>query len=101
VSPSSGRARWKAAPYGLYLVHVPTILLVYHFWRAVAGAGLAWLSAIATALLVAVGFGMLDVRLYRYLKNVMDRLGGSDRWRRVNIYAGVFIFASLISAFVT
>jgi exopolysaccharide production protein ExoZ len=91
----------EGCPYALCLVHVPTILLVYHFWPAVAGAGLAWLSAIATALLVAVGFGMLDVRLYRYLKNVTDRLGESDRRRQVNIYAGVFIFASLISAFVT
>jgi peptidoglycan/LPS O-acetylase OafA/YrhL len=86
--------------YALYLVHASTIWIVYHFWPTAAGAGLALLFAVAAALLVAASFGMLDVWLHWYLKNMVDALGKDDRRRRVNVYAGVFILASLIAAFV-
>jgi hypothetical protein len=41
------------------------------------------------------------VWLHRYLKNMVDALGKDVRQRRVNIYVGVFILASLTAAFMT
>jgi exopolysaccharide production protein ExoZ len=82
--------------YALYLCHVPCILIVYHFWPSSSGAGVAWFSAIATALIVSAGFGVLDVRMYRHLKNAVDTADEHHRRRRVNIYAGAFVMASLI-----
>jgi hypothetical protein len=57
---------------------------------------MAWFAAIATAIVVSAGFGMLDVRMYRYLKNAVDNAGEERRQRNVNIYAGAFVIASLI-----
>jgi len=87
--------------YALYLCHMPCILVVYHFWPASFGVGSAWLSAITTAIVVSAGFGMLDVQLYRYLKNAVDVLTEEHRRRRVNIYAGAFVIASLIGVVTT
>jgi exopolysaccharide production protein ExoZ len=87
--------------YALYLCHMPCILVVYHFWPASFGVGSAWLSAITTAIVVSAGFGMLDVQLYRYLKNAVDVLTEEHRRRRVNIYAGAFVIASLIGVVIT
>ncbi len=87
--------------YALYLSHAPCIGIVYHFWPASAGVGAAWLSAVAAALAVSAGFGMLDVRLYRRLKRAVDASGWEDRRRKVNFYAGAFIIASLIGAVIT
>jgi hypothetical protein len=44
---------------------------------------------------------MLDVQLYRYLKNAVDVLTEERRRRRVNIYAGAFVIASLIGVVIT
>jgi hypothetical protein len=49
------------------------------------------LFAVATARLVAVNFGMLDVSLHQYLKNMEDALGADVRRRRMNIYVGVVL----------
>ena len=82
--------------YALYLCHVPCILVVYYLWPSSSGVGAAWFSAMATAIVVSAGFGMLDVRMYRYLKNAVDNAGEERRQRNVNIYAGAFVIASLI-----
>jgi exopolysaccharide production protein ExoZ len=87
--------------YALYLVHVPTFLVLYQLWPASAGAVAGWLTAIAVALMLAAGFGMLDVRLYRYFRNAVDDLSDDVRRRRVNLYAGAFIIASLVGIVVT
>jgi len=87
--------------YALYLCHVPCILVVYRFWPASCSVGAAWFCAVAAAIVVSVGFGMLDVRMYRYLKNAVDVLNEEHRRRRVNIYAGAFVIASLIGAAMT
>jgi exopolysaccharide production protein ExoZ len=86
--------------YALYLVHVPTILVLYNFWPASAGAA-AWPAAIAVALILAAAFGTVDVRLYRYLRNGVDDLSEDVRRRRVNLYAAAFIIASLIGIVLT
>jgi peptidoglycan/LPS O-acetylase OafA/YrhL len=87
--------------YALYLFHVPCILIVYHFWPSSSNVGVAWLSAIIAALCTSAGFGMLDVRLYRYLKNAADITSEEHLRRNVNIYAGMFAVASLIGVVIT
>jgi exopolysaccharide production protein ExoZ len=82
--------------YALYLCHVPCILLLYQFWPSSSGVGAAWFSAVATALVVSAGFGILDVRMYRYLKSAVDSAGEEHRRRLVNMYTGAFVVASLI-----
>ncbi len=96
-----GLPRLGDSSYALYLCHVPCILVVYRFWPASSGVGMAWFCAIAAAVIVSVGFGMLDVKMYRYLKNAVDVLSKERCRRRVNIYAGAFIGASLISVLTT
>ena len=82
--------------YALYLCHVPCIVLVYWFWPSSFGVGAAFFSAVATAIIVSAGLGMLDVRMYRYLKSAVDSAGEEPRRRRVNIYVGAFVVASLL-----
>jgi peptidoglycan/LPS O-acetylase OafA/YrhL len=87
--------------YALYLCHVPCILMVYRLWPASLGVGAAWLSALATTIVVSAGLGMIDVRMYRHLKTVVDSASEEQRRRRVNIYAGAFVIASLAGVVVT
>jgi peptidoglycan/LPS O-acetylase OafA/YrhL len=87
--------------YALYLCHVPCILAVYRLWPASFGVGAAWFSAVAAAIVVSAGFGVLDVRLYRHLKTAVDGDGEEQRRRKVNIYAGAFVIASLVGVVVT
>jgi hypothetical protein len=71
-------------------------VLVYWFWPSSFGVGAAFFSAVAAAIIVSAGLGMLDVRMYRYLKNAVDNAGEEQRRRRVNIYVGAFVVASLL-----
>jgi peptidoglycan/LPS O-acetylase OafA/YrhL len=87
--------------YALYLCHVPCILVVYRLWPASLGVGAAWFSALATAIIVSAGFGMIDVRMYRHLKTAVDSASEKQRRRRVSIYAGAFVIASLVGVVVT
>jgi exopolysaccharide production protein ExoZ len=82
--------------YALYLIHVPTILLVYHFWPATAGTGAASLSAAIAAVILSAGFGTLDVWMYRRLKSAVDALREEECRRRVNVYVVAFVAVSLI-----
>jgi peptidoglycan/LPS O-acetylase OafA/YrhL len=86
--------------YALYLCHVPIILIVYRWWPSSTNVGMAWLIAVAAALIVAAGFGMLDVRTYRHLKSAVDNDSEERRRRFVNIYACTFVFASLLALLV-
>ncbi len=81
--------------YALYLIHVPCILVTYHY---VPAANAAWPCAVTASIAASAGFGMVDVWLYRHLKNAVDRLGDEESRRRVNIYVGVFITAALVGA---
>ena len=84
--------------YGLYLCHVPCILLLYQLWPSSFGVRTAWFSAVATALFVSALLGSIDVRMYRYFKGVVDGADENLRRRLVNIYAGAFVVASLIGS---
>ncbi len=77
------------------------IWTVYHLWPASLGVGAAWFSALTTAIIVSAGFGMIDVRMYRHLKTAVDSASEKQRRRRVNIYAGAFVIASLVGVVVT
>jgi exopolysaccharide production protein ExoZ len=87
--------------YALYLCHLPCILVVYRLWPVSLGIGGAWLFAIAVTLIVSVGFGMFDVRMYRYLKDAVDRLDRRTLHRRVGVFVSAFVLASLIGLVVT
>jgi exopolysaccharide production protein ExoZ len=87
--------------YALYLCHAPCIWTVYHLWPASLGVGAAWFSALATAVMVSAGLGMIDVRMYRHLKTIVDSASEKQRRRRVNIYAGAFVIASLVGVVIT
>jgi hypothetical protein len=82
--------------YALYLSHPSCILIVYSFWPSSAGVGAGWFCAIAAALIVSAGLGMLDVRMYRRLRYATDHADDEYCRRRVNIYVGAFVAASLI-----
>jgi exopolysaccharide production protein ExoZ len=94
VAPLSKFGDWS---YALYLCHCACIWIIYQLWPSSLGIGAAWFSAVATALIVSAGFGICDVRMYRYLKNAVDSDDKRSRRRWVNFYAGAFVIASLIS----
>jgi hypothetical protein len=91
-----GLAKLGDWSYALYLCHPTCILIVYHFWPSSSGVGADWFSAIAAALFVSAGLGMLDVRMYRHFKHAADHADEEYRRRRVNIYVTAFVAASLI-----
>ena len=53
-------------------------------------------GAVAIALILTVGFGSVDVRMYRHLRKAVNDFSEEVLRRRVNIYAGTFMIASLI-----
>jgi peptidoglycan/LPS O-acetylase OafA/YrhL len=86
--------------YALYLLHVPVLLTVYRLWPAPAGAGAAFVCAVGASLILSAGFGMLDVAVYRRLRRAADDLSEDVLRRRVNLYVGAFIVASVIAVVV-
>jgi peptidoglycan/LPS O-acetylase OafA/YrhL len=93
-----GLSRLGDWSYGLYLCHVPCILLLYQIWPSSFGVGTAWFSAVAIALFVSAILGSIDVRMYRYFKGAVDHAGEDHRRRLVDIYAGAFVVAALIGS---
>ena len=59
--------------YGLYLCHVPVILLVYRLLPA-APPPLLWFLAVGSAVAISIPVGMLDVWLYRRLRRRVNGL---------------------------
>jgi exopolysaccharide production protein ExoZ len=96
-----GLARLGDWSYALYLCHVPCILVVYRLWPSSFGVGTAWFCAVAAAIVMSVGFGMLDVKMYRYFRNAVDNASEERRRRSVTIYVGTFIIASLVGVMIT
>src|SRR5258708_36738837 len=86
--------------YAIYLCHAPCIWTVYHLAPASLGVGAAWFSALATAIIVSAGFGMIAVRMYRYLKTAVDSVSEKQRRRRGTIYAGAFAMPSWLDVVV-
>jgi peptidoglycan/LPS O-acetylase OafA/YrhL len=73
--------------YALYLCHVPVIRLVYQVAPAGADTKVLWLCAVLGALAVAAALGILDVRLYRSAKRLVDRA----RERRLRLWVGAYV----------
>jgi peptidoglycan/LPS O-acetylase OafA/YrhL len=84
--------------YALYLIHVLCVIVAYSFWPASFGVSAAWLSAVAGTLILAAAFGTADVWIYQRLKSTVDALYERERRWRVNVYAGVFVIASLVGS---
>lgn len=59
--------------YVLYLVHVPTVRILYAHWDGPL-ARRAFVAAVALALAVTIPLGEIDTRLYKVLKRRVDRL---------------------------
>lgn len=64
--------------YALYLCHVPIILFLCRHMTNVPEVRL-WAAAIATPLIVAIGFGKLDILVYRHLKKLIDNTTNNAR----------------------
>ncbi len=75
--------------YGLYLVHVPLILLSFRLMEAagvLVGTSLGVALAGAVTLTVGLTFGRLDVAMYARLKKAADRLvAAAGRVRRPSL----------------
>jgi exopolysaccharide production protein ExoZ len=59
--------------FALYLVHVPIICIIYRLAPAFTPCILLWTSAVIASLLVSISWGQLDNRLYKFLKEWIDR----------------------------
>lgn len=59
--------------YGIYLIHVPTILLVISLLDNPKSSAILLSTAIGCALLTGSLAGQLDVRLHRFLRSVVRR----------------------------
>lgn len=61
------------ASYGIYLIHVPVLRLVFELAPAGVPSPVVWACGLAGALAAGAMLGVVDVRLYRFLKRNVDR----------------------------
>ena len=59
--------------YGIYLLHVPTILIVLQVFETPKSPAILWSTLIGCSLLVGSLGGQIDVALHRYLKSMTFR----------------------------
>lgn len=83
--------------YAIYLCHMTVLTFV--FTSVSAPSVLAWILAMVASILVAIPLGMLDIRLYRWLR---ERSKGSRpasvrRWAW--IYVGVYLIVAFVFVF--
>ena len=76
-------ARFGDYSYALYLCHAPVIRFFAHITTAI---DLVWLASIATAIVLSICLGRLDIWLYGHLKRGVN--GARPYWRQ----AGVALF---------
>ena len=57
--------------YALYLCHIPIVRLVYHFTKDTIDHDLMWVLACLLCLAISIPLGILDVRSYRWMKQVV------------------------------
>lgn len=79
------------ASYAIYLVHVPVLVTVFGWLPAGVPLAAAWCLALAGAVLVGLGFGVADIRIYRWLKLRIDALAEPRALRLSGLYVGFFI----------
>jgi exopolysaccharide production protein ExoZ len=80
--------------YALYLCHVTVIQLVIEVLAPRLPPTAVWSIAIAASLVAMAVAGMVDVRLYQFLKSRLDRSGPSPK----RILAGALILVAAILA---
>lgn len=81
--------------YALYLCHVPIIILMCKTMTYLPIMQL-WIGAIAAPIVVAIGFGKLDVSIYRTLKRLAD--GAANK---ICIFLGVVFLVVFLGASIT
>jgi exopolysaccharide production protein ExoZ len=89
--PGLALGNWS---YALYLCHVTVIQLVIVVLAPKLSATAVWSIAIAASLVAMVLAGMLDVRLYQFLKSRLDRSGPLPK----RMLAGALIVVAAILA---
>lgn len=102
VSPASWAAHaatklgdWS---YALYLCHVPLIRWVYQMAPPSWSGLLLWPCAILAALACGCAFGMLDIGLYRWLRQQTDQMPRTVLRGASSVYVAVWIGAGIYRA---
>ncbi|KQQ85827.1 acyltransferase [Aureimonas sp. Leaf324] len=85
--------------YALYLCHMPVISFTYNHLPFTGAA--AWTAAVVGALLLAIPLGMLDLRLYAWLRKRSDRSTPDSFRRWAWIYVGIYAIVAVIFLFKT
>ncbi|WP_182085627.1 acyltransferase [Aureimonas sp. ME7] len=83
--------------YALYLCHVPIIMSVYTYVPLDPVA--LWFVAVAASIAVAAPLGMLDLRMYRFLRKRSDRSTPESFRRWAWIFVGAYALVAVIFLF--
>lgn len=83
--------------YALYLSHVPVLLVVFRLVDA--SPPVLWALGIGAAILVSVPLGMLDLKLYRFLRRRSDRSTPDSFRRWALIYAATYAVVAVVFLF--
>ena len=82
--------------YAIYLCHVPVVRTLYAVWTDATPMTLFW-SAVGLTFLVSALVGEVDIRLYRLLKNRVDRWSGGIRRAFAMLFLLAFAGATWLS----
>ncbi|WP_279477874.1 acyltransferase [Aureimonas sp. SK2] len=83
--------------YALYLCHVPVIMGMHTYLPF--GPVAMWFATVIGALLLAIPLGMLDIRLYAWLRKRSDRSTPESFRRWAWIYVGVYLAIAFVFLF--
>jgi exopolysaccharide production protein ExoZ len=83
--------------YALYLCHMPVVSFVYNHLPLTGAA--AWTTAVVGAVLLSIPLGILDLRLYAWLRKRSDRSTPESFRRWAWIYVGVYAIVAVIFLF--
>lgn len=83
--------------YALYLCHMPVISFTYNYLPLTGVA--AWTVAVAGSVLLSIPLGMLDIRLYAWLRRRSDRSTPESFRRWAWIYVGVYLAIAAVFVF--
>lgn len=82
--------------YAIYLCHVPVVRTLYAVWTDATPMTLFW-SAVGLTFLVSALVGEVDIRLYRLLKNRVDRWSAGIRRTFAMLFLLAFAGATWLS----
>lgn len=85
--------------YALYLCHVPVIRTLYAVASAAISAPILLFGAIVLPLLTCIALGMIDVRMYKFLKTRIDDAARNTRYAIASIFLTGFFGLSIYASF--